>query len=54
MPSDKVVADWCFDYVNHAPILWYSKRQNTVETSTFGSEFVAAGIAVEIVEGLAV
>ena len=22
------------------PIIWYSKRQNTVETSTFGSEFV--------------
>ena len=39
-------------YVNRAPILWYSKRQNTVETSTFGSEFVAARIAVEMVEGL--
>ena len=39
-------------YVNHAPILCYSKRQNTVEISTFGSEFVAARIAVEMVEGL--
>jgi hypothetical protein len=39
-------------YVNRAPILWFSKRQNTVETSTFGSEFVAAKIAVEMVEGL--
>ena len=39
-------------YVNRAPILWYSKRQNTVETSTFGSEFVAARITVEMVEGL--
>ena len=39
-------------YVNRAPILWYSKRQNTVETSTFGSEFVAARIAVKMVEGL--
>ena len=39
-------------YINRAPILWYSKRQNTVETSTFGSEFVAARIAVEMVEGL--
>ena len=28
-------------FVNRAPILWYSKRQNTVETSTFGSEFIA-------------
>ena len=28
------------------------RRQNTVETSTFGSVFVAARIAVEMVEGL--
>jgi hypothetical protein len=39
-------------FVNRAPILWYSKRQNTVETSTFGSEFIAARIAVELIEGL--
>lgn len=39
-------------YVNKSPILWYSKRQNTVETSTFGSEFVAMKIAVELIEGL--
>ena len=39
-------------YVNRAPILWFSTRQNTMETSTFGSEFVAARIAVEMVEGL--
>ena len=39
-------------FINRAPILWFSKRQNTVETSTFGSEFVAARIAVEMVEGL--
>jgi hypothetical protein len=39
-------------YVNRAPILWYSKRQNTVETSTFGSKYVAARIAVEMIEGL--
>jgi len=32
--------------------MWYSKRQNTVETSTFGSEIVALKIAVEMVEGL--
>ena len=25
-------------YVNRAPILWFSKRQNTVEASTYGSE----------------
>ena len=27
-------------YLNSAPIIWYSKRQNTVEISTFGSESV--------------
>ena len=27
-------------FCNRAPILWYSKRQNTVETSTFGSELI--------------
>jgi hypothetical protein len=38
--------------VNLAPILWLSKRQNMVETSTFGSEFIALKTAVEMVEGL--
>jgi hypothetical protein len=27
-------------YVQNAPIIWFSKRQNTVESSSFGSEFV--------------
>ncbi len=39
-------------FVNRAPVIWYSKRQNTVETSTFGSEFVAMNIAVELIEAL--
>jgi hypothetical protein len=39
-------------FCNKAPILWYSKRQNTVETSTFGSEFIAMRTAVEQIEGL--
>ena len=26
---------------NNAPIYWYSKKQTTVETSTFGIEFMA-------------
>jgi hypothetical protein len=38
--------------INRAPIIWYSKCQNTVETSTFGSEFVALHIAVELIESL--
>jgi hypothetical protein len=39
-------------FCNRAPIIWYSKCQNTVETSTFGSEFVAARIAVELNKSL--
>jgi hypothetical protein len=39
-------------FLNRAPILWYSKKQNTVETSTFGSEFVAMRIATELIESL--
>jgi hypothetical protein len=33
--------------VNGTPIEWYSKRQSTVETATYGSEFVAARIATD-------
>lgn len=39
-------------YVNRAPILWFSKRQNTVESSTYGSEMLAVRIAIEMIEGL--
>jgi hypothetical protein len=39
-------------YLNCAPIIWYSKAQNTVESSTFGSEFVAMRIAVDMIEAL--
>ena len=39
-------------YVNRAPIVWYSKRQNTVESSTFGSEFIAMKTAIDLIEGL--
>ena len=28
-------------YLNRAPIIWYSKAQRTVETSTFGAECIA-------------
>jgi hypothetical protein len=33
--------------INQTPFEWFSKRQATVETATYGSEFVAARIAVE-------
>ena len=39
-------------FVNKAPIQWFSKRQASVETSTFGSEFCAMKIGVELVEAL--
>jgi len=38
--------------LNCAPIIWFSKAQSTVESSTFGSEFVAMRICVELVEAL--
>jgi hypothetical protein len=33
--------------INKTPLDWYSKKQATVETATYGSEFVAARIWVE-------
>jgi hypothetical protein len=39
-------------YLNRAPIIWFSIQQNTVESSSFGSEFVAMRIALEIIEGM--
>ena len=39
-------------YVNKAPIIWWSKRQNTVETSTYGSELVALRISVKMIKAL--
>ena len=37
----------CLHFVNKTPVDWYSKKQPTVETSTYGSEFVAAKTATE-------
>ena len=39
-------------FCNRVPIIWYSKRQNTVETSTLGSEFQAIKNAAELTEAL--
>ena len=36
-------------FVQNSPILWLSRRQNTVETSTFGSEFVALRTARDMI-----
>jgi hypothetical protein len=35
-------------FINSTPVSWYSKMQKTVETSTYGSELVAARIATDI------
>ena len=37
----------CLLFVNKTPVDWYSKKQATVETATYGSEFVAAKTATE-------
>ena len=39
-------------FCNRAPIIWHSRRQNGVETSTFGSEFTAMKNAVELIAAL--
>lgn len=39
-------------FVNNAPIIWWSKKQNTVESSTFGSEFVALRVARDLIVAL--
>ena len=35
--------------INNTPIQWLSKRQKTVEMSTYGSELVAACVAVNLI-----
>ena len=37
----------CHHFVNKTPVDWYSKKQATVETATYGSEFVAAKAETE-------
>ena len=39
-------------YVNNAPMIWYSKRQNIVEISSVGSELVALEITTDMIEAL--
>ena len=39
-------------FLNRAPIHWYSKRQQTVETSAFSSEFIALKTCIETIRGL--
>ena len=39
-------------YLSCAPIYWWSKKQNSVESSSFGSEFIAMKQCCEYVRGL--
>jgi hypothetical protein len=39
-------------FLNQTPIDWFSKKQATVETATYGSEFVAARMTVQQIMGL--
>jgi Reverse transcriptase (RNA-dependent DNA polymerase) len=39
-------------FLNNAPIIWFSKKQNSVQSATFGSEITALKIAVELIEAL--
>ena len=34
-------------FINNTPVKWYSKRQSTVESSTFGAELVVLRIATD-------
>jgi hypothetical protein len=35
--------------LNNTPIRWISKHQKAMETSTYGSELVASGVATELI-----
>ena len=37
----------CLHFVNKTPDDWYSKKQATIETATYGSEFAAAKTSTE-------
>ena len=39
-------------FINKTPIDWYSKKQSTVETATYGSEFTSAKTAIQQTRGL--
>ena len=37
-------------FLNKAPMIWHSKKQNTVEASSFGSEFVAMRAGIDMLK----
>ena len=46
MLSGKAVTG-CLHMANKTPMMWYSKKQATSETATYGSEFVSRRTCVE-------
>ena len=46
------VKDGSSDLSQQSTHYWYSKKQNSVETSTFGSEFTALKTGIEMIKGL--
>jgi len=39
-------------FVNRSPVAWYSKRQQTVETSAFSAEMIAMKMCIEVIQAL--
>ena len=44
--TGKVVTG-CIHFINKTPIMWYSKKQATTETATYGAEFCAGRTCIE-------
>ena len=51
MTSRKAVTS-IIHFLNGTPIEWYTRKQPTVETTTYGSEFSAARSAIQQIAGL--
>ena len=47
-----MLQDGILVYLNCAPIYWWSRKQNSVESSSFRSEFIAMKQCCEYVHGL--
>ena len=54
--ADNLLTRWSHTgiiiFVDNYQIIWYSKLQNTVELSCFGSKFIALRKATDMIEGL--
>ena len=44
LASGQSLGGW-LHFVNRTPVDWYSRKQATVETATYGSEFIATKTA---------